>query len=329
MAEPSRAPHAAPDEPFAGLGLSGLKLLVVASTGGHVAQAVKIADLVGASAETLFVTFRSPQSEILTEGRRVAYVPYVHPRDYKGVLRAAPVVREILATERFDAVLSTGAGIALSVFPWATLRRASQRTRMIYIESFSRFEGPSVTGRIARRWPRVETYTQHPEWASSAWSYQGDAAPARATGTANGTAAAVSTTAGEVPRIFVTLGTIRPYRFDALLDRIRDTLPDEAEITWQLGCTDRTDLPGTVHTLMSANDFLAAAQAADIVISHGGVGTAMALVEMGKRTVLVPRRAQRNEHVDDHQVQVCRDFEARGLVTYREVDQLTTADLAG
>jgi UDP-N-acetylglucosamine transferase subunit ALG13 len=51
------------------------------------------------------------------------------------------------------------------------------------------------------------------------------------------------------------------------------------------------------------------------------------MVELGKHTVLVPRRAARGEHIDDHQVQVCRDFEARGLVIYREVENISSADM--
>jgi UDP-N-acetylglucosamine--N-acetylmuramyl-(pentapeptide) pyrophosphoryl-undecaprenol N-acetylglucosamine transferase len=301
---------------FASLRLTGRKLLIVASTGGHVHQAVKICDMVGASPDSLIVTFRSPQSEQLTKDRRVRYVPYVSPRDWKGILRAIPFLRQIFREERFDAVLSTGAGIALSALPFAP-----SGTQRIYIESFSRFDGASVTGRVARCLPRVSTYTQHPEWASRAWPYAGDVAPELARRKPK-----MGEPSNHALRVFVTLGTIKPYRFDSLVDRIRDTLPANAEVTWQLGCTDRTDLPGRVVDMMPADEFEATAQSADIVISHAGVGTAMVLVELGKYTVLVPRRAARGEHVDDHQVQVCRDFEARGLVVYREVDDLSSLD---
>ena len=305
-------------KPFDALQLAARKILVVASTGGHLAQAMKVVELTGVSTDSLIVTFCSPQSELLTEGYRVAYVPYVAPRDYRGIVRAAPRLRRILRTERFDAVLSTGAGIALSAFSVAP-----RGTRLIYLESFSRFDGPSVTGRIARWLPRVETYTQHLRWADQRWKYIGDVAPPCVTEPA----AAVGPITGRLPRFFVTLGTIRPYRFDALLDRLRETLPANCEVTWQVGCTTRSDLPGRVVEMLPADEFVAEAQRADVVVSHAGVGTAMALLEMGKYTVLVPRRAARNEHVDDHQVQICRELEARRLVVYREVDTLATEDL--
>jgi UDP-N-acetylglucosamine:LPS N-acetylglucosamine transferase len=266
---------------FASLGLTGSKLLVVASSGGHVKQAITICDMVAADPDSLVVTFRSPQSEQLTRDRRVRYVPYVRPRDWKGILRAIPHLRQILSEERFDAVLSTGAGIALSALPFAP-----SGTRKIYIESFSRFEGPSLTGRVSRCLPGVATFTQHPAWASPGWPYVGDVAPelAQHKPWASGPC-------DHAPRVFITLGTIKPYRFDALVNRIRDTLPPNAQVTWQLGCTARSDLPGHVVDMMPADEFEAVARAADVVVSHAGVGNAMALVEWGKYTILVPRRA--------------------------------------
>lgn len=53
--------------------------LLVASTGGHLAQIVKWAPRIGAAEDSLWVTFESPQSESLLDGRRVLKVPYVAP----------------------------------------------------------------------------------------------------------------------------------------------------------------------------------------------------------------------------------------------------------
>ena len=43
----------------------------------------------------------------------------------------------------------------------------------------------------------------------------------------------------------------------------------------------------------------AATAAADVVISHAGVGSALTALRCGKRPILVPREAARGEHVDD------------------------------
>ena len=67
---------------------------------------------------------------------------------------------------------------------------------------------------------------------------------------------------------------------------------------------------------------------ADVVVTHAGVGSALAAMRTGKRAIYVPRRRRHGEHVDDHQVAVARELDARGLVLAREADAVTAADLA-
>jgi UDP-N-acetylglucosamine transferase subunit ALG13 len=43
--------------------------------------------------------------------------------------------------------------------------------------------------------------------------------------------------------------------------------------------------------------------------------------------VLVPRRAEQCEHVDDHQREIARELAGRGLALHREVDELRGEDL--
>ena len=49
---------------------------------------------------------------------------------------------------------------------------------------------------------------------------------------------------------------------------------------------------------------VAEARAADVVITHSGVGTILQLLGDGISPVVVPRRKQHGEHVDDHQLQI-------------------------
>src|SRR4029453_6241613 len=66
---------------------------------------------------------------------------------------------------------------------------------------------------------------------------------------------------------------------------------------------------------------------ADVVVSHAGVGSALAAMQAGRRAVYVPRRRGHGEHVDDHQVAMARELESRCLVVAREADEVTFADL--
>lgn len=268
------------------------KYMFAASTGGHLAELVRLADRFEASNDSVWVTFDTDQSRTLLEGRRVVYVPYIRPRDISGVVNGARIVRRLLRNESFDCAVSTGAALALSVLPQARFRGI----RSIYIESVSRLEGPSLSGRLISMTKTSELYTQHASWADRNWghipsvltSYESAEAPR------------------EVfePKVFVTLGTIQGYRFDRLVDAVMDAgLADENTI-WQLGDTHRADLPGTAVGHMGAVDFENAIKEADVVITHAGVGTILQSLELGKYPVVVPRSKSQNEHVDNHQFQI-------------------------
>src|SRR4051794_32267955 len=60
--------------------MGGRRVLVVASTGGHLAQAAKWASILDLGAGSTFVTFDSEQARGLLEGQSVVYVPYIRPR---------------------------------------------------------------------------------------------------------------------------------------------------------------------------------------------------------------------------------------------------------
>jgi UDP-N-acetylglucosamine transferase subunit ALG13 len=128
-------------------------------------------------------------------------------------------------------------------------------------------------------------------------------------------------------RIFVTLGTIRPYRFDALVDAVLATGLAGDSTVWQLGETTRDDLPGSVYNYMSSDEFDTSCADADVVITHAGVGTILALLEMGICPVVVPRRRDRHEHVDDHQLQISAHVAEAGVAIVRESGELKAEDV--
>jgi UDP-N-acetylglucosamine transferase subunit ALG13 len=53
---------------------------------------------------------------------------------------------------------------------------------------------------------------------------------------------------------------------------------------------------------------------ASIVISHAGVGTILMCVRQGKRPIVMPRRADRGEQANDHQVELAERLTREGLV---------------
>lgn len=291
------------------------KLLLAASTGGHLAQLVRLSGLIGAGEDSLWVTFENAQSRSLLAGRRHLFVPYIQPRDLRGALGAFGPFRDALKAEEFDGAVSTGAAIAVP----ALLAARASGIPACYIESVSRVQGPSLSGRILERVPGVSTFTQYEAWNRKGWSY--------GLSLFDTFAAAGGPRRGPL-RVFVTLGTISPYRFDSLADRLIEAAAGaDVEFVWQLGCTTRDDLPGRAVAELSAEEFDTLVRESDVVVSHAGVGTCLHLLELGVKPVLVPRRSARGEHVDDHQAQIAAELGRRGLVVTREVGEVTFDDL--
>lgn len=302
------------------------KYLLVASTGGHLAQLNRIAGSMRCSEDSLWVTFDSPQSKALLADRRVVTVPYVSPRDWRGVLRAAWIILRATRGEHFDRTVSTGAALALAGFAAATLKRVPR----LYIESISRVRGPSVTGRLVAGLRLASLQTQHRGWATRRWEYRGSVLASYASASPAGEGDTVADTVGRRPlKVFVSLGTIRPYRFDAAVQAVLATgLATEATV-WQLGCTAVEGLPGRAHAEISGEEFERAAREADIVVTHAGVGTVMQLLEWGVHPVVLVRSPGRGEHVDDHQSQIAEVLREHGVATVADPAELTADDLLG
>lgn len=287
------------------------RLVLAASTGGHLLELVRQLPYLDASDDSLWVTFRSAQSRSLLEGRRVMYVPYVKPRDYRGVLRTMRLMRGILRKERFDGAVSTGSAIALAVLPAARLAGLPAT----YIESVCRVDGPSATGRVLELTRTAQLRTQHGSWAGKRWRQQPSVL---ATYTQR------RRPCSQVPgRLFVTLGTIQGYRFDALVDAVLASGLANENTIWQLGFTaGRRDLPGQVYEYMSPEEFQRVSLEADVVVTHAGVGTLLGLLEQAVFPVMVVRRSDRGEHVDDHQAQIADLVNSLGIGLGVEVDEL-------
>ncbi|PEG43225.1 glycosyl transferase [Mycolicibacterium agri] len=283
--------------------------LLAASTGGHLAQLAKWSKAIGSASDSLWVTFKSPQSDSLLQDRRTIYVPYVAPRDLRGAVNAfIHLIREInWGTEQFTAAVTTGAAVGLAALAAARIHRVPS----FYFESVSRVNGPSLTGKLASLDPRIHTFCQYEHWAGRRWIYRSSLFDSYRT---------IPKHKVERPRLFVTLGTIYPYRFDALVDAILSTGLADSRTVWQLGTTTREGLPGNAVSQMGGAEFERCARIADVVITHAGVGTIMHLLDMGIFPVVVPRRAKRSEHVDDHQCQIA------GLLDTRAISMVTEAD---
>lgn len=300
--------------------------LFVATTGGHLAQLVELADRLPVDGASVWVTHDNEQSRSLLAGRDVMYVPYMGPRSVSGVLRTLPRAVGLHAGRRITCACSTGSGLALAYLPYL----AARGVRCHYIESVARVVGPSLTGRVLRRVPGVLTYTQYPQWSDGSWRYGGSVLDSyRAVPAAGGT--------GDPLRVVVTVGTATEYPFRRLFTRLWQLLapggPLErrtgrvVEVLWQTGGTPVAELPLRATPFLPARELIRAVSRADVVVSHAGAGSALAVLGAGRFPVLVPRTRRHGEAVDDHQAQLAEELVRRGLALHADADDLTVEQL--
>lgn len=292
--------------------------LLVASTGGHLKELHHLRGrLAGVEEPFRWATFDTPQSRSLLSDETVDFVRFVTGRDPINVMRNLPAARHILRAHDVDTVVSTGSAVALSFFGLARI----QRLRCHYIESAARIDGPSLTGRQISKIPGVCLYSQYPGWADGRWSYSGSVFDSfKRVATSN-------ERSGRLRKVVVTLGIYRGVGFPRLIRRLIDVIPPEVQVLWQTGDTDISgfDIPG--HYAIPERELTQAMREADVVISHAGVGTALAALEVGKCPLLVPRRVSFGEAVDDHQTQVASELGQRGLAVSVEAENLSYNDL--
>lgn len=293
-----------------------MRTLMVAASGGHLMELYVLRDrLVPPSDHVTWVTFDNDQTRSLLVGEDVVTVRPVAPRDLSSVAINAGHARRILRDAHVDQVISTGAAVALAFLPLARL----QGRHSHYIESAARTDGPSMTGRLLDASRTASLYSQYPEWADAHWRYRGTVF--------QGFESVRRDSRSPIRRVLVTVGTMR-FPFSRLLHRLKSVLPPDAEVVWQLGDTPDEGLGGTVVATLSHQELAAQMAAADVVVCHAGVGSALTALSVGHCPVLVPRQASRGEHVDEHQVQIARALAARGLAIAATADSLDMGHLA-
>jgi UDP-N-acetylglucosamine transferase subunit ALG13 len=111
--------------------------------------------------------------------------------------------------------------------------------------------------------------------------------------------------------IFVTVGTHHdPF------DRLLDTLPDldAGELVVQYGPGSPPAGVADAEAFMPFEEMTANFRAADVVVTHAGVGSILCARREGHTPLVVPRRHDLGEHVDEHQAELTRALEARGSV---------------
>lgn len=117
--------------------------------------------------------------------------------------------------------------------------------------------------------------------------------------------------------IFITLGS-QKFQFNRLLKAVdelceRGTIEAE-DVFAQIGYSDYLPKNFNYKRFLDRDEFSKEMEKADIVITHGGTGAIIGAVKKGKKVIAVPRLAKYGEHVDDHQLQLIKQFDDLNLI---------------
>lgn len=125
--------------------------------------------------------------------------------------------------------------------------------------------------------------------------------------------------------ILVTLGT-QDKKFTRLLEKI-DELIDKKIITdkvvVQAGYSaDYKSSNMKIFDLISKEEFDKLISECNVLITHGGVGAILTGLKYNKKVIAIPRLKKYKEHVNDHQIQIVKNFNEEGLIIGSFVDDL-------
>lgn len=133
------------DVPPAGPAAAPERVLLVGSSGGHLAQLVALRPW-WSGRDRRWVTFDTPDARSALVGEDVTWASFPTTRNLPNLLRNTVQAVRVMRHQRPDVVVSTGAGVAL---PYFLLGRLTGRTT-VYVEVYDRVETPTLTARLCR-----------------------------------------------------------------------------------------------------------------------------------------------------------------------------------
>lgn len=299
--EHSRAPQGAP------VGRP-LRVCLAASGGGHIRQLLDL-EKAWSPHDYFFVSEDTALSRSLIHKYPVHFLCHFALGQIKreGLARAVWCgLKNFFGSTRIafrlrpDVIISTGAGTVFFLILWAKLLGA----KFILIETFARFDKPSIFARIAS--PFADYIIVQSAALTKAFP---------------GAAVFDPLEILDKPRpdkkslLFATVGVTLPFdRMIEMVAKLKETGEISEDVVFQTGIGGLAPAGVESFETLPFDRVTSYLREADIVVCHGGTGSVITALREGCRTIVVPRVAEKGEHYDDHQKEITKAFAARGLV---------------
>ena len=116
--------------------------------------------------------------------------------------------------------------------------------------------------------------------------------------------------------ILVLLGT-QNNSFHRLLEEVEKNIENGniiEEVIVQAGFTKYESNKMNIFDEISRDKMDDLINKSDFIITHAGVGSIINALKKEKKVIVVPRLKKYNEHVNDHQLDIVRDFNNKGYI---------------
>ena len=128
--------------------------------------------------------------------------------------------------------------------------------------------------------------------------------------------------------ILVMLGT-QNNSFERLLKKMDELIEKKVideKVIVQSGYTNYESKNMRIFDLIPQGELERYQEQADLIITHGGVGSIVSSIKKGKKVIAVPRLHRYHEHVNDHQKQIVESFDKKGyIIGIQRIDELKNA----
>ena len=291
----------------------GIELLLVTEPGGPLLELCALR-AVWAGRSRVWATLPGPDSGALLHGESVVLARGPTCRSLVNLVRNLWIAWRAVGRYRPAVILATGSGIVVP-FIWVGRLRG---VRTIFLECGGVVDRPSLSCRLVApaaqfiyvQWPELIPFLPSARYAGTVPWRIGNAPTSQIqVGKADGLVVAV-------------VGTSLVYPFDRLV-RSLHSISGVRPVIIQRGISSERPARATVFDFVDFDklaDYVAEAQ---LVVTHGGIGSVLLALAHGKHPIVMPRRQDLGEAVDDHQVAFAERLQKEGLA--KVVD--TEADL--
>lgn len=116
--------------------------------------------------------------------------------------------------------------------------------------------------------------------------------------------------------ILVTVGS-QKFQFNRLLKKIDELIESKKinePVFAQIGVSDYKPKHYEFIDFLTQDELNKKMDECDLLITHAGTGVIINAVKRGKKVLATPRLAKYGEHVDDHQIQLIKQFEELNFI---------------